>query len=196
MPYHDFELIKKQFSDHKFIIVFDENREIEGDFFILAENITPEKINFLFEHSRGMICVACEASILERFKLPLMVKNNQNPHGTNFCVSVDAKEDITTGVSAPDRAKTISILADPEAKNEDLVIPGHTFPLKALNKNQRFGHTEAAVLLAQKCKKHPVVVICEIMNKQGEKANLQEIKKLSQQFDIPMTSLEILKKFV
>lgn len=194
MPYNSFQQIKKVFSNHEFIIVFDEKREVEGDFFILAENITAEKINFLFEYSRGLICIACEEKILEQLKIPLMVEKNENPHGTNFCVSVDAKKRITTGVSASDRAKTIAILANPNAKNKDLVIPGHTFPLKAVNDiKKRFGHTEAAVKLAQTCEKYPVIVICEIMNKQGEKANLQELKKLSQKFDIPITSLEILK---
>ncbi|MCK5460483.1 3,4-dihydroxy-2-butanone-4-phosphate synthase [Candidatus Gracilibacteria bacterium] len=193
--YNDFSQILNSFSKGEFIIVFDEDREVEGDFFVLAENITPKKINFLLEHGRGMICTACDGVLLDRLKLPLMVENNENPHGTNFCISVDAKEGVTTGVSAFDRAKTISVLANPLSTKSDLVIPGHSFPLRAeQDTEKRFGHTEAAVLLAQKTHKIPAVVICEIINKEGHKATIREVKVLAEKFNMPMTNLKILKK--
>lgn len=193
--YDDFSQILDSFSKGEFIIVFDEHREVEGDFFVLAENITPQKINFLLEYGRGMICTACDGNLLDRLELPLMVEDNKNPHGTNFCISVDAKEGVTTGVSAFDRAKTISVLADPRSTKSDLVIPGHSFPLRAeQDTEKRFGHTEAAVLLAKKCDKIPAIVICEIINKEGHKATVEEVKDLAKEFDMPMTSLNILKE--
>ena len=184
------EIILTTFSSGDPIIVFDEDREEEGDFFVLAEHITPEKINFLLKHARGQICVACDDNILENLNIPLLCEDNENPHGTNFTMTVDAAYGITTGVSAFDRAKTIQILANPASKSSDLVRPGHTFPLLAQNPKKRFGHTEASVELSKKCGKLPAVVICEILDEEGHKANLEYLKK----FNIPMTTLETLKQ--
>jgi len=185
----------KRFSAGEFVMVYDEYREVEGDFFVLAEAITPEKVNFLLEYGKGLICVACSEEVLDRLEIPLMVKNNEDPHHTNFTVSVDAKEGITTGVSAEDRAKTIKLLSNKKSVREDFLIPGHSFPLRAQKDlTKRFGHTEASVELSKKCGKLPVVVICEILNKQGEKATKKELDEISEKFDIPHVNLEDLRE--
>jgi len=184
----------QQFSAGEFIIILDEHREEEGDFFLLAEYVTPEKINFLLHQARGLICVACDESITKKLNVPLMVEKNENKHGTNFCVSVDASQNITTGVSAFDRAHTISLLADRNASPKDFVLPGHTFPLLAKPITERFGHTECAVELAKMAQKTPVVVICEILNIAGEKANREELELIAKKSNCPLTTLEELKK--
>ena len=186
------ETIYDTFSEGEFVVVFDEEREEEGDFFILAEHITPEKINFLLKNARGQICVACAPEILDNLDISLLCEDNENPHGTNFTMTVDAAENVTTGVSAFDRAETIKILANPSSRSTELVRPGHTFPLLAQNPLKRFGHTEAAVELSKKCGKLPVVVICEILDEDGHKASLEYLKK----FKIPMTTLNIIKEKV
>lgn len=191
------ELFLKSFAAGKMVIVFDEHRECEGDFFILGEHITPESVNFLLTYGKGLICTAAHSTILDRLEIPLMMEANENPHGTNFCMLVDAKEGITTGVSAPDRSKTISLLANPLSKRDDFVIPGHSHPLRAVEDfSKRFGHTEAAVGLAEKLDKYPVVVICEILNEVGEKANFEELVKLSEKFEMPMVNLVDLEGYL
>ncbi len=187
----------EDFSEGKIVMVYDEHREVEGDFFVLGEFITPEKINFMLEYGKGLICTACSEEILDRLEIPLMVENNQDPHGTNFTVSVDAKENITTGISAGDRAETIKILSDKKSVQSDFVMPGHSFPLRAKKDlEERFGHTEASVELAKKCKKTEVVVICEILNKDGEKANKKELDLLAEKFNFPHVTLEALKNYL
>jgi len=189
--YSSKQKILNDFSLGKFIIVFDKKREIEGDFFCLAENITAQKINFLLKYAKGLICTACDEKILDKLEIPLMVKNNKNPHGTNFCVSIDAKKNITTGISAADRAETIRLLTQKKTTKENFIIPGHTFPLKAQNDyKKRFGHTEASVYLAKKCNKIPVVVICEILNEEGEKASQKELLEISKKNNIPIIELQ------
>ena len=178
----------------QFIIVFDEHREEEADFFCLAEHITTEKINFLLEKAKGMICVACEKSILKRINSPLLTKNNTSPHQTNFCMPLDAKKGTTTGVSASDRAKTIKQIANPKSTKKDFTSPGHTATLQAeTNYKKRFGHTEAAIFLAKKAKAIQAVVICEILDKKGNKANIQQIKKLATTHNLTITTLEQIK---
>ena len=149
------------------------------------------------EKGKGMICTACSGKILDRLDLPLMVQNNQDPHKTNFCVTVDAAQNISTGVSAKDRSTTIKLLADPKAQRNDFTIPGHSFPLRAVSDlSIRFGHTEAAVGLAEKVGKIPVVAICEILNHEGEKASLEELKHISKTHNIPLVNLEQVKDFL
>ncbi len=186
--------ILSSFSAGNFIIVLDEHREEEADFFLLAEHVTPEKINFLLKNARGMICVACDKATIQRLKLPLMVRKNGSVHGTNFCVSVDATKGISTGISAPDRARTISLLASKKSKTSDFVMPGHTFPLVAQDEKKRFGHTESAVKLARKVGKNPVVVICEILNEKGERASRKELELLAKKYGYAMTTLEAIRK--
>ena len=183
------EEILAEFSQGSFIIVLDEHREEEGDFFLLAETVTPEKINFLLKHARGMICIACNGIILDKLEIPLMVKKNGDKFGTNFCVGIDANKEITTGVSAFDRAKTIQILANPNSKPGDLVQPGHTFPLRARDPKVRFGHTEAAVEMAKKADKIQAVVICEILNDDGTMARLPQLEVLADKFGIKIVSI-------
>ncbi len=197
MIYNSFIEICESFSQGEFIIVWDEHRECEGDFVLLGEYSTPEKINFLLENAKGMICVPCTAEITQKLKLPLMIDDNENPHGTNFCISVDARENVTTGVSAYDRNQTIKLLANPNSQINDFVRPGHTFPLKAVQDcNNRFGHTECSIALAKYCEKYPVTIVCEILNKSGQKANKKELYELSQEFGIKISSLEILRKIL
>ena len=188
--------ILKDFSKGKFVLVIDKHREKEGDFFCLAETITKEQVNFFYQHAHGQICISCAPEILDRLELPPMVETPADEFGTNFTISVDAAKDITTGVSAEDRVKTMKIFANPESTPKDLLRPGHTFPLRAKNKNERWGHTEASVELAKKCKKIPAVVICEILNNLGEKASFNELHILASQFKIPVITLSELKKYL
>tara|TARA_A100001015_G_scaffold260965_1_gene306101 strand:+ start:5280 stop:5867 length:588 start_codon:yes stop_codon:yes gene_type:complete len=181
----------ESFFSGEFVIVLDEHREVEADFFVLAEHITPKKINFLQKSARGKICVACDPSILNRLSIPIMWKQNQNPHGTNFTIPVDARHNISTGVSASDRAETIGLLARTDSKPSDLVRPGHTSVLWAQDPKKRFGHTEASVQMAKKGHSIPAVVICEILNDDGERADLAFLKKNFP--DSPITSLNRLK---
>ncbi len=184
----------KKFSKGEIVVVFDEHREEEGDFFILAENITPEKVNFFLTYGKGMICVSCAPQILENLKIPKMTEFNECPHSTNYALPVDAAENITTGVSAYDRCEVIKVLANPSSDHKNLIRPGHTTPLIAQDPRKRFGHTEAAVELAKKCDKFPVVVICEILNNEGQKASKAELLELANKFDLVMADLESLKK--
>ncbi len=188
--------IISEFSAGKFVLVLDEHREKEGDFFCLAETVTKEQVNFLFQFGHGQICVACSPEILERLQIPPMVDSPTDVYGTNFTVSVDAAEGITTGVSAGDRVSTMKILADKHSKPSDLLKPGHTFPLRAKNPNERWGHTEASVELAKVSEKTPAVVICEILNEEGEKSSFEELSSLSKKFKIPMTTLENLREIL
>jgi 3,4-dihydroxy 2-butanone 4-phosphate synthase / GTP cyclohydrolase II len=186
-----------EFKNGNPVIVYDEDREVEGDFFLLAESITPEKINFLMEKAKGMICVACDNVTFQRLKIPMMVEENENPHGTNFGTLVDATKKITTGVSAEDRAETIRILANPKSTPDQLVRPGHTAPLRAeTDFEKRFGHTEAAVGLARKVGKSPAVVICEILNAEGKKASRVELNQLSKEYKIPLQTLKAVGVFL
>lgn len=196
MSYASIETVLEEFKKGEFIIIYDEDREVEGDFFVLAENITPQKVNFMFEKAKGMICTACAPEVLNTCDIPLLPINNENPHGTNFCIPVDATENITTGVSAFDRAETIRLLGSPMTKPADFVRPGHCFPLLARDPQKRFGHTEASVEMAKNVGKYPAVAICEILNKDGEKATLEELKNLSSEYNIPMTSLNSIQKFL
>lgn len=183
--------VLKRFKEGEFIIVFDEHREHEADFFLLAEYITPKAVNFLLKNACGMICVACEKKILDRLQIPLMTTKNTSPHQTNFCIPVDGGEGISTGVSASDRAKVIKLLTNNTSKSSDFFRPGHTHPLRAESDfSKRFGHTEAAVFLAQKCGEIPAVVICEILNKEGEKASAEEVRKISIEGDFALITLE------
>lgn len=187
--------ILERFSRGDFIIVFDEHRECEADFFLLAEYVTPKAINFLLKKACGMICVACDGVALDKLEIPLMTTDNTSPHQTNFCIPVDGGEGITTGVSASDRTKVIQLLANADSKPSDFLRPGHTHPLRAQSDyEKRFGHTEAAVFLAQQCQKNPVVVICEILNEVGEKATYEEVIKVAKEGGFAMITLEEIKE--
>jgi 3,4-dihydroxy 2-butanone 4-phosphate synthase/GTP cyclohydrolase II len=188
--------ILNDFSEGKFVLVLDEHREKEGDFFCLAETVTKEQVNFLFQYAHGQICVACAPEILNRLALPPMVKNPSDEFGTNFTISVDAAKNITTGVSASDRVQTMRILGNPNSAPIDLLRPGHTFPLRAKKPHERWGHTEASVELAKTVKKFPAIVICEILNEYGEKASKEELLALANKFQIATTTLEKLQSLI
>ncbi len=173
------------------ILVDDENRENEGDLVFSAELATPESINFLAKHARGLICLAMDKQRVDELKLPMMTANNESNHNTAFTVSVDAKHGISTGISAADRAHTTRIIADPSKGSQDLVSPGHTFPLRAEEGGVlvRTGHTEGSVDLMRMAGLHPTAVICEIMNDDGTMARMPDLQKFSKTHDIPIISI-------
>ena len=180
------------------IVVDDEDRENEGDFICSAELITPEIVNFMAKHGRGLICVALPEERCEELDLHLMVGNNTSIHETQFTVTVDLISDETsTGVSAKDRALTIKALVDPATKSSDLGRPGHIFPLKAKAKGvlRRAGHTEAVVDLTRMAGLLPGGALVEIMNDDGTMARLDDLKKISKEFDIKIIAIRDLIRY-
>ena len=176
------------------IIVDDEDRENEGDLVCAAAKITPEAINFMATHGRGLICAPITQEAAERLGLPLMVRRNTESHGTNFTVAVDAADGVTTGISAADRARTVQILANPLAEPRDLVRPGHILPLQAKQGGvlRRAGHTEAAVDLARLAGLEPAGVICEILNEDGTMARLPQLLEFAEKHDLKIGTIEAL----
>ena len=175
------------------VVVDDENRENEGDFIAAAEAVTPEMINFMATHGRGLICAPLTETRCEELDLYMMVQNNTVLHHTQFTVSVDLiGHGCTTGISVSDRAKTIKSLVDPETKPQDLGRPGHIFPLKAKNGGvlRRTGHTEAAVDLARLAGFQPAGILVEILNEDGTMARLPQLIKVAQKFDLKIISIE------
>jgi len=171
------ELIAAAREGQMFVLVDDEDRENEGDLIILAEKATPEAVNFMAKHGRGLICLALSAARIEELKLPLMGHHNQSRHQTAFTVSIEAREGVTTGISAADRAVTVAAAIDPANGSEAIVTPGHVFPLvaEAGGVLVRAGHTEAAVDIAKLAGLNPSGVICEIMNDDGTMARLPDL---------------------
>jgi len=175
------------------IVVDDENRENEGDFLAAASKITPETINFMATHGRGLICVPLTESRCENLELHMMVNNNTDPMETAFTVSVDLKGNgVTTGISASDRSKTVEALINPSTKSFDLARPGHIFPLVAKQGGvlRRTGHTEAAIDFARLAGLEPAGVIVEIMNEDGTMARLPQLIKVAKRFDLKIISIE------
>jgi len=175
------------------IVVDDEDRENEGDFITAARNVTPEIINFMSKHGRGLICAPLTEDRCAELKLNLMVENNTVLHQTPFTVSVDLiGNGCTTGISAHDRAKTVQALIDPNTKPEDLGRPGHIFPLRAKNEGvlRRSGHTEATVDLARLAGFEPAGVLVEIMNDDGTMARLPELMEIAKKFDLKIISIK------
>lgn len=160
------------------IVVDDADRENEGDLTMAADLITPEAINFMAGHGRGLICLAMTEEAVDNLRLPMMTNDNRSPHGTAFTVSVDAKSGISTGISARERAHTIRVAVAPETKPDDLVTPGHIFPLRAKRGGVlvRSGHTEGAVDLARMAGRTSAGVICEIMREDGEMARMPDLE--------------------
>ncbi|MEM8888727.1 MAG: bifunctional 3,4-dihydroxy-2-butanone-4-phosphate synthase/GTP cyclohydrolase II [Bacteroidota bacterium] len=175
------------------IVVDDQNRENEGDFVISARFATPQVINFMATHGRGLICVPLEETRCEDLGLDMMVGKNTDPHQTAFTVSVDyLKDGGTTGISAADRSRTVQALLNPESKKEDFAKPGHIFPLKAKHGGvlRRAGHTEAGVDLSRICGFEPAAVIVEIMNEDGTMARLPELRVIADKFDLKLITIE------
>jgi 3,4-dihydroxy 2-butanone 4-phosphate synthase/GTP cyclohydrolase II len=173
------------------IIVDDEDRENEGDLALAAEKVSAQAVNFMAKHGRGLICLPATGERLDELQLPLMVDENTCKFGTAFTVSVDAKQGTTTGISAADRAKTIKTVVDPATRPEDLVRPGHIFPLRAREGGVlvRAGQTEAIVDLARLAGLYPAGVICEIMNEDGTMARRPELEVIADKFGIKIISV-------
>lgn len=173
------------------IIVDDEGRENEGDLVIAAEKVTPEVINFMAKHARGLICIAMTADRLDELKIPMMVQDNTSKFSSPFTVSVEARHKVSTGISAHDRSATVRALIDPATKPEDIARPGHMFPLRARDGGVlvRAGHTESAVDLAKAAGLYPAGVICEIMNEDGTMARVPELEKTADKYGIKMISV-------
>ncbi|HEY3270094.1 MAG TPA: 3,4-dihydroxy-2-butanone-4-phosphate synthase [Geothrix sp.] len=173
------------------VVVDDEDRENEGDLTLAAEHVTPETIAFMATHGRGLICAALEGPLLDRLQIPLMVRDNTSPFETAFCISVEAREGTTTGISAQDRARTIQALIAPDAKPQHFVKPGHVFPLRARPGGvlTRTGQTEASVDLARLAGLHPSGVICEIMKDDGTMARVPDLVPFCRQHDLPLVTV-------
>lgn len=173
------------------IVTDDEDRENEGDFVCNADKCTPESVNFMATHGRGLICISMTQKRLAELSLPLMVQHNTARLATNFTVSVDAAENITTGISAGDRAETIHILCDPKAHPGDLARPGHIFPIGARNGGvlERAGHTEGSSDMARLSGSQPLGVMCEILNKDGSMARMPDLLKIAKKHDMPIVTI-------
>jgi 3,4-dihydroxy 2-butanone 4-phosphate synthase / GTP cyclohydrolase II len=185
--FHDFiaspeEIIEDARNGRMFILVDAEDRENEGDVIIPAQMATPDAINFMAKHARGLVCLALTQERAETLKLPMMSRDNGTQHQTAFTVSIEAKDGVTTGISAHDRARTISVAIDPTKGQSDIVTPGHVFPLVARRGGVlvRAGHTEAAVDIARLAGLIPSGVICEVMNDDGTMARLPDLVKFAQ----------------
>ncbi|HAK56651.1 MAG: 3,4-dihydroxy-2-butanone-4-phosphate synthase [Vicinamibacterales bacterium] len=179
------------------IVVDDEDRENEGDLTIAADKITPEAINFMARYGRGLICLPMTTERLDELDIPLMVRQNTARFDTAFCVSIEAKEFTSTGISAGDRAATVQVAMDPETRPADLARPGHMFPLRSRPGGVlvRAGQTEAAVDLARIAGLNPAGVICEIMNDDGTMARVPELARFARQHDLPMITIADLIKY-
>jgi 3,4-dihydroxy 2-butanone 4-phosphate synthase/GTP cyclohydrolase II len=185
------DVIEEARNGRMVILVDDEDRENEGDLVIPAQMATPEVINFMAKHARGLICLALTQKRVEQLKLPLMPQQNASRLRTAFTVSIEAREGVTTGISAPDRARTIATAIDPSKGPEDIVTPGHIFPLMARDGGVlvRTGHTEAAVDIARLAGLNPSGVICEIMNDDGTMARRPDLVRFAQFHGIKMATI-------
>ena len=179
------------------IIVDDEDRENEGDLVVAADKITPEGINFMAKHGRGLICLALTEQRCKELSLPLMVDEDQmTPFGTAFTVSIEARGKVTTGISAADRSETVRVAMDPATKPRDLARPGHIFPVRARPGGvlKRAGHTEASTDLALLAGLRPGAVICEIMNDDGSMARVPDLMKFAAEHDLPiLTVMDVIR---
>jgi len=176
------ELIEEARQGRMFILVDDEDRENEGDLVIPAQMATPEAINFMARYGRGLICLTMDSQQIERLRLPLMAQQNGTRHQTAFTVSIEAREGVTTGISAADRARTVQVAIDRNVDPRDIVTPGHVFPLLARDGGTlvRAGHTEASVDFARLAGLNPSGVICEIMNDDGTMARMPDLVRFAQ----------------
>ena len=185
------ELIEEARNGRMFILVDDEDRENEGDLIVPAQFATPDAINFMARHARGLICLAMTRQRVEKLGLPLMSQQNGTRHQTAFTVSIEAREGVTTGISAADRAKTIAVAINPESGRDDITTPGHVFPLMAREGGTlvRAGHTEASVDIARKAGLTPAAVICEIMNDDGTMARLPDLVTFAQHHNLKLGTI-------
>jgi len=193
------ELIEDIKAGKAVILVDDEDRENEGDLVVAADYINPAMINFMAVQARGLICLSLTSEQIERLSLPLMTKeeSNRSPNRTAFTVSIEAAKGVSTGISAADRALTIKVAANPLAKPEDVIVPGHVFPIRAQEGGvlKRAGHTEASVDLARLAGLNPAAVICEIMNPDGTMARMPQLKEFARQHGIKIGTIESLIRY-
>lgn len=197
-PFNHIEDAIRDIKKGKFIIlVDDEDRENEGDLVMAAEKVTPQAINFMAKHARGLICLALTPERVEELQLPQQAAENTATFGTAFTVSIDARKDITTGISAADRATTIHVAIDSKCKPRDLARPGHVFPLKAQTGGvlRRAGQTEGSVDLARLAGLKPAGVICEIMNADGTMARVPELAKFAKAHKLKMVTVKALIEY-
>jgi 3,4-dihydroxy 2-butanone 4-phosphate synthase/GTP cyclohydrolase II len=185
------ELLEEARSGRMFILVDDEDRENEGDLVIPAQFATPDAINFMAKHARGLICLAMARQRVEQLGLPLMAQANGTRHSTAFTVSIEARDGVTTGISAADRARTVAVAINPDLGPEHIVTPGHVFPLVAREGGTlvRAGHTEAAVDLARLAGLNPSGVICEIMNDDGTMARMPDLVAFAQHHGLKLGTI-------
>jgi 3,4-dihydroxy 2-butanone 4-phosphate synthase / GTP cyclohydrolase II len=198
MPFSSIpEAIEDFRSGRMLVIVDDEDRENEGDLTVAAEKVTPDIINFMAKHARGLICLSLGGEICDALHLPPMSTRNTSRFGTAFCESIEAATGVTTGISAADRARTIQVAIDPRSKPEDLARPGHVFPLHAREGGVlvRAGQTEAAVDLARLAGLRPGGVICEIMNDDGSMARVPQLKEFCARHNLRMISVADLIRY-
>ncbi|SCY50719.1 bifunctional 3,4-dihydroxy-2-butanone-4-phosphate synthase/GTP cyclohydrolase II [Thiohalorhabdus denitrificans] len=191
------ELLEDLRAGKQVILMDDEDRENEGDLVLAAEHATPEQINFMAKYGRGLICLALTPDQTDQLELPLMVRNRDAKHATNFTVSIEAAEGVTTGISAADRAHTIQTAIGDDAGSEDLVQPGHVFPLRAVEGGvlTRTGHTEASVDLARLAGLKPAGVICEIMNDDGTMARLPDLETFAEEHGLKIGTIADLVQY-
>jgi len=191
------EIIEEARNGRMFILIDDPNRENEGDLIIPAQMVTPETINFMAKFGRGLICLALTKQRIAQLELPLMNPSNQKNDLTAFTISIEAKEGVTTGISAADRAHTISVAINHNRKKEDIVSPGHIFPLMAWDGGilERAGHTEASVDIARIAGLNPSGVICEIMNDDGAMARLPELINFAKKHSLKIGTVSDLIKY-
>ncbi len=173
------------------ILVDDEDRENEGDLCMAAEAVTPEAINFMAKYGRGLICLTLNRAQVKRVNLPMMVEKNKSPFETGFTISIEARTGVTTGISAADRARTIQVAVDPESQPDDLVSPGHVFPLRARRGGvlERTGQTEGSVDLARLAGMMPAGVICEIMKDDGTMARMPDLEQFAAEHDVKIATI-------
>ncbi len=191
------EAIKDIKSGKMVVLVDDEDRENEGDLTIAAEKITPHAVNFMAKYGRGLICLSLSPERVEKLKLPMMANENTSRFGTAFTVSIEARKGVTTGISASDRAKTILTAINPKTKPEDLVRPGHIFPLRSQPGGvlKRAGQTEGSVDLARLARLYPAGVICEIMNDDGTMARVSQLIKFARKHGLKIVTIKDLIKY-
>ena len=198
MTLHSIEEIINDIRESKMVILMDdEDRENEGDLIMAASHVRAEDINFMARHGRGLICLTLNQKRCEQLRLPLMVSDNNAAYSTNFTVSVEAAEGVTTGISAADRAITIQAAVAADAKPEDLVQPGHVFPIMAQPGGvlTRAGHTEAGCDLARLAGSEPAAVIVEILNEDGSMARRPDLEKFAEQFDLKIGTIADLIRY-
>jgi 3,4-dihydroxy 2-butanone 4-phosphate synthase / GTP cyclohydrolase II len=185
------DLIEEARNGRMFILVDDEDRENEGDLVIPAQFATPDAINFMARYARGLICLALTRHRVDALGLPLMSRQNGTRHQTAFTVSIEAREGVTTGISAADRAKTVAVAINPDTGRDDITTPGHVFPLVAREGGTlvRAGHTEASVDIARKAGLNPSAVICEIMNDDGTMARLPDLVSFAQHHNLKLGTI-------